>query len=682
MAETLTELEILEVAPRSAAQATVIDLHRRAKKTLGFMPDSGFSDRAAEGRLLAATQAGTVCGYVLFDLRADRVKLLHLCVAPERRRMGVARFLVDAVRARHPEKRAIVAECRRDYDLHDMWRGLGFTPVGERRGRAVEDKTLVVWALERELPDLFTDLVERDDRELAALDQNILEDLVNPRPQGAQTEALLEDWVTELVELAATDENLHELERSNDASHRRKLRVQLTYFRRLSPPPEDWEPLREKVEALVPGAERGDCCHVARAKAAGARYFVTRDQDVLDATERLHNELEIQAVRPEGLIARLDRLRAEDRYEPSVLQGTEIVERPADEVDQEQLIGAFLNYGPERRAQFLRIFRGALASPEQHSARVFSDRDGRLLGLVVRREHDDRLELELLRCGAGDRLGSAVARQLAYNQREQAANAGLGLVEVSDPAPSGPVERSLPEEGYRRSVDGRWICLVEPGLVQADQVPELAGASNPGETAALVERQRWPLKILAAGIPVFIVPIRPRWAEELFDTGLAEQTLFDRQTALGLAREHVYYRRPRNDRGMQAPARILWYVSTSSHHPIGHLRAVSTLAEVVVGKPDVLYRRFSRLGIYDRNQVRNAADRRGRVMALRFVDTELLQHPIGLEELRALWADVGKDFTVRSPQPVDEDIFAELYSRGSDYAGDKENRVAMSNRRA
>jgi hypothetical protein len=332
----------------------------------------------------------------------------------------------------------------------------------------------------------------------------------------------------------------------------------------------------------------------------------------------------------------------------------------------------FLNYGPEKRAQFLRIFRGALASPDDHSARVFSDRDGRLLGLAVRREHDDRLELELLRCGAGDRLGSAVARQLVYDQREQAAKAGRGLVEVSDPAPSGPVERALPEEGYRRSDDDRWVCLVQPGLVHADQVPELASASNLADAAALFERQRWPIKILAAGIPVFIVPIRPRWAEELFDTGLAERTLFDRQTALGLAREHVYYRRPRNDRGMQAPARILWYVSASRHHPVGHLRALSTLAEVLVGKPDVLYRRFSRLGIYDRNQVRVAADRDGRVMALRFVDTELLHRPIDLEELRALWASTGKDFAVPSPQPVDEEMFAELYSRGSEYARGKE----------
>lgn len=672
MPETLTELEILEVAPRSSAQAAVIDLHRRAKKTLGFMPDSGFTDRAAQGRLLAATLAGVVRGYVLFDLRGDRVKLLHLCVAPECRRMGVAQFLVDAVRARHSDKRAIVAECRRDYDLHDMWRALGFAPVGERRGRAAADKTLVVWALERELPDLFTDLVERDERELAALDQNIVEDLVTPRPQGAQTEALLEDWVTELVDLAATDENLHELEQSNDVSHRRKLRVQLTYFRRLSPPAEEWQPLREKVAALAPEAEHGDCCHVARAKAAGARYFVTRDQGVLDAAESLRRDLEIQVVRPEELITRLDRLRAEDRYEPSVLQGTEIVERSADEVDQEQLIASFLNYGPEKRAQFLKIFRGALASPDEHIARVFSDRAGRLLGLVVRREHEDRLEVELLRCAAGDRLVSAVARQLAYHQREHAVNAGLGLVEVSDPAPSRPVERAMPAEGYRRSDDGRWICRLEPGLVHADQVPELTSASNFVDAAALLERERWPLKILAAGIPVFIVPIKPRWAEELFDTGLAERTLFDRETALGLAREHVYYRRPRNDRGMRAPARLLWYVSAGRHHPIGHLRAVSKLAEVVVGTPDVLYRRFSRLGIYERNQVRAAADRNGRVMALRFVDTELLQRPIGLEELRALWAATGKDFVVPSPQPVDEVMFAELYSRGSSYACGKE----------
>lgn len=516
---TLTELELIEVEPRSPALRETIELYMGAKKTLGFMPDSGFTERAAAGRLLAATRAGVIRGYVLFDLRSDRVKLRHLCVAPTARRTGVAHFLLEAVRTHHREKRAIVAECRRDYGLHGMWRALGFAPVDERPGRGMERKPLTVWVLEQGLSDLFTDLIERDERELASVDHNILEDLVNPRPQGAQTEALLEDWVTELVELAATDENLHEVERGDEPAQRQRLRAQLTYFRRLSPPTEEWEPLRYRVAGLIPAAGDSDCCHLARSAAAGARYFITRDQDILEEVRSIEREIGILVLRPEELISRLDRLRAADRYEPAALQGTEILDRPADEVDQEQLVRTFLNYGPETRAQFLRIFRGALASPHDHSARVFAAGDGRLLGLLVRIKHRDRLELELLRVAGADRLANAVARQLSYAQRDYAAAAGLRTVVVSDRNLSSSVERFLPEEGYQRHDEG-WTCQVEPAIVLASDISELGDPAASPQAAALLERQRWPLKIVGAGIPVFIVPIKPRWAEELFDTGL------------------------------------------------------------------------------------------------------------------------------------------------------------------
>ena len=317
---------------------------------------------------------------------------------------------------------------------------------------------------------MFTDFIERDEREIASVDHNILKDLVNPRPQGAQTEALLEDWVTELVELAATDENLHEVERGDEAAHRKRLRAQLTYFRRLSPPMGDWEPVRDRVAGLVPAAGDSDCCHLARSVTAGARYFITEDPDILDEARAIEREFGIMVVRPEELISRLDRLRAADRYEPAALQGTAIVDIPADDVDQEELVRTFLHYGPETRAQFVRIFRGALASPHDHSARVFAAGDGRLLGLVVQSERDDHLEVTLLRVAGADRLAHAIARQLAYAQREHAAAARLSSVVISDRTPSPLLERFLPEEAYRLCDEG-WTCRVEPAIARA------AGAS-------------------------------------------------------------------------------------------------------------------------------------------------------------------------------------------------------------
>ena len=46
------------------------------------------------------------------------------------------------------------------------------------------------------------------------------------------------------------------------------------------------------------------------------------------------------------------------------------------------------------------------------------------------------------------------------------------------------------------------------------------------QAASDVEHLLWPAKILGCGIPTYVVPIRPRWATDLFDTGMADDMLW------------------------------------------------------------------------------------------------------------------------------------------------------------
>ena len=117
------------------------------------------------------------------------------------------------------------------------------------------------------------------------------------------------------------------------------------------------------------------------------------------------------------------------------------------------------------------------------------------------------------------------------------------------------------------------------------------------------------------------------------------------------------------------PARILWYVSGATvYQSEGHIRAVSQLAEVQVDRPLTLYRRFARLGVYTRDDVMKASAGEGRVMALRFVDTELLEAPVSLNTIREMSERIGKPFVaLPSPQRVSEQLFATIYERGSRY---------------
>jgi hypothetical protein len=305
--------------------------------------------------------------------------------------------------------------------------------------------------------------------------------------------------------------------------------------------------------------------------------------------------------------------------------------------------------------------------------RTFRSADGQLLGTVVHTRGPEQIEVELMRVGSSDRVGRALARQLAFLPRGMAAARAVTQVVITDPSPSGPVLRALNEEGYVQAENDHWFCELRRGILEASEVwskstVEDVAEPNAAATAAL-ERRLWPVKITAGGLPTFMLSIHPAWAEQLFDTNLAAATLFGRRLELGLSREHVYYRGPGWPGGLAHPARILWYVKGGARgHAIGHLRAISQLAEVVVGRPRTLHQRFARLGVWSEEQVCDAANANNAVMALRFTDTEVFEHPLDLATLHKTYKNEGETFRApQSPQRVDERMFCLLYRRASSH---------------
>ena len=193
----------------------------RRKRTLGFLPDQGFLDRARKGTLLAAIVADQLLGYVLYDLPGHDVKIVHLCVSPHARQKGIARRLIEEVAERHTGRHRIVLSCRYDYEATAVWEALGFRPQGSRPGRSQAGHMLTVWVRDFEPLTLFDDF--HDERAVAALDHNVFLDLhmdATQRPQGEESRYLLADWIGEYVELCLTDEVFYEIHKHADADER------------------------------------------------------------------------------------------------------------------------------------------------------------------------------------------------------------------------------------------------------------------------------------------------------------------------------------------------------------------------------------------------------------------------------------------------------------------------------
>jgi hypothetical protein len=180
---------------------------------------------------------------------------------------------------------------------------------------------------------------------------------------------------------------------------------------------------------------------------------------------------------------------------------------------------------------------------------------------------------------------------------------------------------------------------------------------------AQIERRLWPAKVTDAEIPIFIFPIEPKWAMDLFDEELANQTIFGAKTELAFNREAVYYKSVTHSKQLQAPSRILWYVShDNAFCGVGKIRGCSLIDEVNIGKPQELYQRFQRYGVYKLADINNInTNKNGNIMAIRFSQTELLRYPIHLRNIQEI---LNNKSTFQGILKINKTEFKKLYNLG------------------
>jgi hypothetical protein len=196
----------------------------------------------------------------------------------------------------------------------------------------------------------------------------------------------------------------------------------------------------------------------------------------------------------------------------------------------------------------------------------------------------------------------------------------------------------------------------------ADILSDTEIAANP-RLASELEHVLRPAKILKCGIPNYIVPIRPKWAVDLFDSGLAEEMLWAGDPALAMNTESVYYRsaRPNIFKGF---GRILWYVSQDRRNGSKRIRACSRVTEISVATAKPLYRQFRRLGVYRWEDVVVTVDgdQNRNLMAIRFDDTERLLRSLMWKEFQPVLRRHGIKSNIQSPVGISEEVFVELYA--------------------
>jgi hypothetical protein len=354
----------------------------------------------------------------------------------------------------------------------------------------------------------------------------------------------------------------------------------------------------------------------------------------------LYREFGITVIRPSDLIVQIDELQEGARYSPARIAGELILKRIRQTTSDAFVRVLQASDMQETKAKFRERLYKYLAKPKTCQCwGLFFKGETPVALVVFDRTSDSDLLVPFLRVARGPE-STTILRSLLLRLVRQAAEDRYSKIIICDPYCTEFAQDVYRADGFRPE-SGRWIKQVMPLVVTAHEfIENLREAvmsdgverrtlqalselirSDP-QAAQKTERTYWPLKIVDAPLPTYIVPIQPQWAAELFDDELANQDLFGARTTLSLNREGVYYRSAKTHGGLSAPARILWYVSEEKRFQGSKsIRACSFLDAVVIGQPKELFRRFERLGVYEWKHVIELAkgDIDAQIMAIQIV---------------------------------------------------------------
>lgn len=678
MSDNRSTMNLETPAPGSRLFDEAKALGDSESRNLGLLPHAAWDDYAAAGHLLVATEQGQLLGYTAYRVPRAEVRIAHLVVHPDARGTGVARVLVEELARRHPERRGIGLRCRRDWAANQAWPALGFVSVGERAGRGSDAAVLTEWWYDFGHPDLFS-WAPGDSTLTVAIDANVFLDLhgANPSEESVRTRHLI-DAITDRVDLVVTPELLNELHRQEDATERKRLiQIAQTYpsLRSSAPEVDNWATrlAGDEPSHTTSEQDRSDCRHVAWAAAAGAPIVVTRDRRARRSLGVVAYETAgVTLCTPSSLASVLHEREHASAYTPAALSATELSLR--DISSSPDVAASLLSNGTgERRKDYDRRLEEVAASRPNSRLTLVEDPGGEALAAVAATARGITLTVSVARIQSGP-LEITLAAQIAQYLRTAARELGCSSIVVDDPHLSRALPKALQSDGFTMVSNGQLVALTIDKRVRSAELDRVLDSATNGldgekresllhmteelatDSPAALEHALRPLRILDAGLPTWLIPIRPQWASDLFGH---PAMLMPRSLGLGLSTEHVYYKTGKA--GETAPGRVLWYVSGDLG---GQVFACSLLMDVRDGQPKDLYRDYRRLGIYAFDDVKASADKNGSVRALNITDTELLPAPVSLTKLRSLAGSTGDKLSLVGARRISQSLFQAVVEEG------------------
>ena len=645
---------------------------KRNSSTLGFLPRAALKDHLQKGWVLGAkNRGGQLTGYLMYAANRDRFRIAHLCVSETHRGQGIAKMLLGALKASADTQKIITLRCRSDFSVHEMWPKLGFVPIGESPGRSREGYPLTLWRLplaRHDQLELFRANMS-DDVLDAVIDAQIFFDFDRPNSEVTQpSKALISDQFVDSVSLWFTDELLSEIGRNPSAPDREEARTRLSQFFELRHDPLLVESLAAKLRKILPSQnanQQSDIMHLAKTAASEINVFVTRDRRLLNRAAQIDRAVNVQVLSPTGLIIKLREL-SEEPYAPDHVSGLGLSWR---RMAPEELVifpfDRFLNPGERLRELKTKVDTLLSDAPATTVEVLWSDDEPiALLGLSDASPRTLTVSL----CRVARTVRSYPLRRFPMVEAiNRAVTNGFDVLNVEDSAAPLEILPNPSELGFTRCPGGYVRFSFARYLGRETTLSKIAGLAPDcadiyeNMSGLDLERSCSPL-LTDAAQNYFLVPIRPGFARNLVDRHLSSSDMFGGDPDVLLRWRNVYYRAASHHIMLQAPGRILWYVSGDSRE----IAAVSHLDDVVLDTPKELFRKFRRIGTFEWRDLFEicGGDISKKVMALLFSHTFPLQRRITLDEIREVFDEDRVGLTLQSPSKIQPVTFRKLFNLG------------------
>jgi ribosomal protein S18 acetylase RimI-like enzyme len=664
------------------------------RATLGLMPKEAFVDSIKKNWLIVSQEGGFITAYLLFRYtnRNQTLSIVHLCVDKAFRGKGLSSKLVDKlVELYKSSARGIKLSCRSDYlGAIEFWKRYNFQPKGIQASRGNNQNVhLIIWWFSFGKADLFSYM--ETDKIKAVLDFNIiakLRDLNINDDCYDEVAHLQNDYLVSDVEYFKTAETISEIFRDQNSERKSRSTAFVKNFPELNIDKPSINELENQLKGIIPGSsdnDRSDRRQIAEAILSGFPYFITLDEGILKNKKHIFNAYQLKVLKPSSLFLEIDVSTNAIDYFPNKLSGSNfsIKKATADEIDL--LSCVFLKNGDsEKKNDFSACINFILK--KAGTLLLINERNDQV-ALIGHYECEMELTVTLLRTKQYN-LRQTIFMQNVYDLINYAIKKNKEYIIITDKFLTN-IEVSILESygfytcenGYIRGICNK-VCKVENLETQlaplTGKIPQLKPVLSKFKeelsdtevtlNTYLLERLLWPFKLMNAEIDCFIVPIRPAYARELFDTKAAKQDLFGSQPQLIWNKENVYYRnlKPNIEK---FPARILWYASQDGHsNRQMSLVCSSYLDEVIIGPAKDLFKRYDKFGVFSwEKNIKPLAknDPNKHIKVLRFSNSEPFNHPVAYKKVKEiLEVRNEKDNNFQSPLKIRASTFIELYCIG------------------